>query len=236
MRIENAFTVAAPVEQVFGLLTDVEQVAPCMPGASIVGRGEGGEYRGRFRIKVGPVSAAYEGNIAVESSDPERGEIVLRGSGTDPRGAGSANALITAKLNPAEGGTSVVMVTDLDVAGRLAQFSGRSSMMQSVADRMITQFANSLQSRLAGNGNGAGAAAASGAAGGAAAGSSDARAAASGAPAQTSGGAAADDNVFDAGSLMRDVLGSTGTAVLAGLVGLLIGLILGRLGCRGGGR
>jgi carbon monoxide dehydrogenase subunit G len=237
VRIENAFTVAAPLEQVFGLLSDVEQVAPCMPGATIVGRDDGGDYRGRFRIKVGPVSAGYEGSIAVQSTDPERGEIVLRGSGADPRGAGSAAAVITARVDREGDGTKVVMVTDLDVAGRLAQFSGRSSMMQSVADRMIGQFADGIQGRLA-----AGAAAPANGSNGShgehgrpdtGAATDAPKAPAAAAPAAHD--AAAQESVFDAGSLMGDMLGGAKAVAGVGLLGLVVGFLLGRLG-RGCGR
>jgi carbon monoxide dehydrogenase subunit G len=148
LRIENEFTVSAPVDDVFMFLADVERVAPCMPGASIVGRDDTGKHRGRFRIKVGPVSAAYEGSIAAVSREPQDGRIVLQGSGSDPRGAGSAVATITVDVSEAVGSTRVRMATDLDVSGRLAQFSGRSSLMQGVADRMIGQFAERLEQAL----------------------------------------------------------------------------------------
>jgi carbon monoxide dehydrogenase subunit G len=226
VRIENAFTVSAPLERVFGVLADLEQVAPCMPGATIVGEDEAGGHRGRFRIKVGPVSAAYEGRIAVESADAEHGQIVLSGSGSDPRGAGSAEATITASLTPdaAGGGTRVVMGTDLEVGGRLAQFGGRSSMMQGIADRMIGQFAERLQQELVREPAAADAPAPE-------AGERNGSATPPPAPAAAPASAAApeEEDAFDAGSALRDVIAVPPPTTLVAVVAcFVVGLLLGR--------
>lgn len=223
MRIENAFTVSAPLERVFGVLADLEQVAPCMPGATIVGEDEAGGHRGRFRIKVGPVSAAYEGRIAVESADAEHGQIVLSGSGSDPRGAGSAEATITASLTPdaAGGGTRVVMGTELEVGGRLAQFGGRSSMMQGIADRMIGQFAERLQQELVREPTAAAAPAPE-------VGERNGTATPPPAPAATPASAPEED-AFDAGSALRDAIAvPPPTTLVAVVVCFVVGLLLGR--------
>jgi carbon monoxide dehydrogenase subunit G len=205
VRIENEFTVSAPVDDVFAFLADVERVAPCMPGATIVGRDDAGRHQGRFRIKVGPVSAAYEGTIAAVSQDRGDGRIVLRGSGSDPRGAGSAAATIAVHVADLGGSTSVRMETDLDVSGRLAQFSGRSSLMQGVADRMIGQLADRLEQQLSAPPQTADTPAAAAAA---PAGTQPSPIRTAPAPASAeridAGGEA---EAFDAGALLRDVAG-----------------------------
>lgn len=229
MKIENTFAVGAPVDRVFSVLSDINAVAPCMPGATILGEDPAGGHRGRFKIKVGPVSAAYEGRIAIESADAERGEIVMSGSGADPRGAGSAEATITATLRPNGTGTEVVMGTELDVAGRLAQFGGRSSMMQGIADRMIGQFADRLQQAVTAEPAAAGAPA--GAPTGATAGAAPAGAAR---PAAAAPVADADD-AFDAGGMLGDMLKQANpvtTGVIALLLGIVLGMLLGRTGPR----
>jgi carbon monoxide dehydrogenase subunit G len=226
MKIENTFAVGAPVDRVFGVLSDINAVAPCMPGATIIGEDPEGGHRGRFKIKVGPVSAAYEGRIAIESADAERGEIVMSGSGADPRGAGSAEATITATLRPSGAGTEVVMGTELDIAGRLAQFGGRSSMMQGIADRMIGQFADRLQAAVTADPAAAAAAPATGAAAGATT---------AGAPRAAAAPAAEADDAFDAGGMLGDMLkqaNPVSTGVIALLLGIVLGMLLGRTGPR----
>lgn len=228
MKIENTFAVGAPVDRVFGVLSDINAVAPCMPGATIIGEDPAGGHRGRFKIKVGPVSAAYEGRIAIESADAERGEIVMSGSGADPRGAGSAEATITATLRPSGAGTEVVMGTELEIAGRLAQFGGRSSMMQGIADRMIGQFADRLQQAVTADPAAAAAAPAAGATTGAAA---------AGAPRTAAAPTAApeEEDAFDAGGMLGDMLkqvNPVSTGVIALLLGVVLGMLLGRTGPR----
>lgn len=231
MKIENTFAVGAPVDRVFSVLSDINAVAPCMPGATILGEDPEGGHRGRFKIKVGPVSAAYEGRIAIESADAERGEIVMSGSGADPRGAGSAEATITATLRPSGAGTEVVMGTELDIAGRLAQFGGRSSMMQGIADRMIGQFADRLQQAVTADPAAAAAQApAAGAPAGAATG-----AAPTGAPRAAAAPVADADDAFDAGGMLGDMLkqaNPVSTGVIALLLGIVLGMLLGRTGPR----
>jgi uncharacterized protein len=207
VRIENEFVVRAPSEDVFAFLADVERVAPCMPGAEIVaGAGGADEYRGRFRIRVGPVSAAYEGSVGLVSQDPAEGRIVLRGSGADPRGAGSAEAVVTVLLAGDDGATSVRMSTDLDVSGRLAQFSGRSSLMQGVADRIVKDFARRLELELATP-------------------APQADAAGDEAPPVTPP-PAADAEPLDAGALLRDIAGGR-AAWIAGAALFLAGVAVG---------
>lgn len=235
--IENTFNVPAAPREVFDLLSDVEQVAPCMPGATIIGR-EGDDYQGRFRIKVGPVAAAYEGGIAVVSRDEEQGRIVLRGRGTDPRGAGSAEATIAAEITRLDDGSRVAMATSLQVGGRLAQFTGRSSMMQSVADRVIGQFADRLTERLTNGAANVGSEAPPRPEGGRPIVGSkptvgSTRAAAAGTPhPREDDPAGADDageDAFDAGSIVADMVQDhlEPVAVVAVLVALAVGFAAG---------
>ena len=151
MRIDNVFAVNASADRVWNALVDLERVAPCMPGAQIEGRAPDADdvYQGRFRIKVGPVSAAYRGRIEISSRDDASREVILRGSGSDT-GGGTATATISSRVLEHEGVSEVHMTTDLDVTGRLAQFGGRSSLSQSVADRIVGQFAERLRQELSG--------------------------------------------------------------------------------------
>jgi uncharacterized protein len=148
MKLEQSFEVNAPIEQVWKTLMDLEQVAPCLPGAEITGHDDEGTYQGTFQVKLGPTTASYRGTIKIESSDPEAHTATLAARGTDKRGQGGANATIVNTLHEVDGGTRVDAATDFTITGRLASF-GRGGMMKDISNRLMRDFANCLQQRLA---------------------------------------------------------------------------------------
>ena len=141
MDLTNEFRVALPVERAWAVLTDLERIAPCMPGAQLQ-EVEGDEYRGIVKVKVGPITAQYKGMATFTSLDAPR-EAVLRAEGRETRGQGNASATITATLTPDEGGTKVSVVTDLTITGRVAQF-GRGVLAE-VSAKLLDQFVASLE-------------------------------------------------------------------------------------------
>jgi carbon monoxide dehydrogenase subunit G len=170
MKLEQAFDVKAPVETVWATLIDVERVAPCLPGAEITGS-EDGVYQGNFTVKIGPTTAAYRGQLEMESLDEAGRVATMKARGQDKRGQGSANATIVSTMSETPEGTHVEVVTDFTITGTLARF-GRGGMMQDIANRLMRDFASCLEQRI-GAGEPAAAAAPAGA-----------PAAAAGAPAQ----------------------------------------------------
>jgi hypothetical protein len=172
MELTNDFRVGIPVERSWAVLTDVELIAPCMPGAQLQ-EVEGDEYRGVVKVKVGPVTAQYKGVARFLERDEAAHKVVLRAEGRETRGQGNANATITAQLTPDGDGTAVSVVTDLTVTGRVAQF-GRG-VMADVSAKLLDQFVDCLENKLlvdlpadgAGSSEGAGDAAGGGASGGA---------------------------------------------------------------------
>jgi uncharacterized protein len=148
MRLEQTFEVQAPLTQVWEALNDLERVAPCLPGAAITGQDEDGTYRGTFTVKLGPMTAAYNGTIRIEDVDEAAHRATLKAKGTDKRGQGGANATIVNTLSDQNGGTRVEAVTEFHITGRLAQF-GRGGMMQDVSNRLLRDFATCLSTRLA---------------------------------------------------------------------------------------
>ena len=148
MKLEQTFEVQAPLAQVWEALNDLERVAPCLPGAAITGHDEDGTYRGTFTVKLGPMTAAYNGTIKIEDADEAAHRATLKARGTDKRGQGGANATIVNTLSEHDGGTRVEAVTDFNITGRLAQF-GRGGMMQDVSNRLLRDFATCLSTRLA---------------------------------------------------------------------------------------
>jgi carbon monoxide dehydrogenase subunit G len=179
MELTHEFRVAVPPEQAWAVLTDVERIAPCLPGAELQ-EVEGEEYRGVVKVKVGPITAQYKGKAHFVEQDQAAGRAVLRAEGRDTRGQGNASATITATLTPDEGGTRVAVVTDLAISGRVAQF-GRG-MLSDVSAKLLGQFVDCLHDDLLSGRAAAGAGSAGGSTAGSATGSA---ATAAGAPAAT---------------------------------------------------
>ncbi len=148
MKLEQTFEVQAPLAQVWQALNDLERVAPCLPGAAITSHDEDGTYHGTFTVKLGPMTAAYNGTIKIEDADEAAHRATLKARGTDKRGQGGANATIVNTLSEHDGATRVEAVTDFNITGRLAQF-GRGGMMQDVSNRLLRDFATCLSTRLA---------------------------------------------------------------------------------------
>ncbi|MGH9064461.1 MAG: SRPBCC family protein, partial [Acidimicrobiales bacterium] len=142
MELTNEFTVSVPVEQAWAVLTDVERIAPCMPGAELR-EVEGDEYRGVVKVKVGPITAEYRGAAHFVETDEEAHRAVLRAEGRETRGQGNANATITALLQADGDGTRASVVTDLAVTGRVAQF-GRG-VLADVSAKLLGQFVACLE-------------------------------------------------------------------------------------------
>jgi uncharacterized protein len=148
MKLEQSFEVAAPIDQVWHALNDLERVAPCLPGAAITDHDGEGTYHGEFQVKLGPTTASYRGTIKIESADEATHTATLSARGTDKRGQGGANATIVNTLSEHDGGTRVEAVTDFHITGRLARF-GRGGMMEDISNRLMRDFATCLSSRLA---------------------------------------------------------------------------------------
>jgi uncharacterized protein len=148
VKLEQSFEVAAPVERVWETLIDLEQVAPCLPGAAITGHDEDGTYHGTFQVKLGPTTASYRGTIRIQEKDEETRTATLAAKGSDKRGQGGASATIVNTLHATEGGgTRVDAVTDFTITGRLASF-GRGGMIKDISNRLLRDFAGCLQQRL----------------------------------------------------------------------------------------
>ena len=145
MELNNEFEVAVPVERAWSVLTDLERIAPCMPGAQLT-EVEGDEYRGTVKVKVGPITAQYKGVARFAEKDDENHRAVIDAQGRDTRGQGNANATITASLAPIDDGTRVSIDTDLKLTGKVAQF-GRGAI-QDVSGALLGQFVSCLENDL----------------------------------------------------------------------------------------
>jgi uncharacterized protein len=147
MKLEHSFEVRAPLERVWEALVDVERVAPCLPGAEITEAGDDGSYRGNFTVKLGPTTASYRGELAIEEVDEQAHRAVMRANGSDKRGQGSAKATIVNVMRQEGELTKVEVETDFTITGRLARF-GRGGMIQDVSNRLLRDFSDCLQQSI----------------------------------------------------------------------------------------
>jgi uncharacterized protein len=142
LELTNEFRVPVPPSAAWAVLTDLERIAPCMPGAELQ-EVEGDEYRGVVKVKVGPITAQYKGVARFVDRDEPGGRAVLRAEGRETRGQGNANATITASLEPDGDGTRVTVVTDLTITGKVAQY-GRG-VLADVSAKLLDQFVERLE-------------------------------------------------------------------------------------------
>lgn len=150
MELTNEFEVGVPVQEAWDVLTDVERIAPCLPGAQLQ-EIEGDTYSGIVKVKVGPITAQYKGKAQFVERDPQSRRVVMTASGRDTRGQGNANATITAELTEAGDRTRVSVLTDLRLTGKVAQF-GRG-VLADVSNKLIREFVQNLEnSVLSGDG------------------------------------------------------------------------------------
>jgi uncharacterized protein len=132
-----------PVQRAWTVLTDVERIAPCMPGAQLE-EIEGDEFRGGVKIKVGPITAQYKGKATFLSKDEVAHRAVLKAEGRDTKGQGNASAIIPASMvEVTAGSTKVTVSTDLTITGKVAQF-GRGVLVD-VSSKILKQFVDCLE-------------------------------------------------------------------------------------------
>lgn len=219
MELNNEFRVAVPAAKTWEVLTDVERVAPCLPGATLLSV-DGDDFTGAVKVKVGPITVSYKGIASFQEKDAAAQRVVLKAEGKETRGNGNAAAVVTAQLKDEGDATRVVINTDLTISGKAAQF-GRG-VLADVASNLIGQFAKSLEASVLGDGATAGA-------------SASTTASTTGlttAPTAESATAAAQADAGESIDMLKVValpLAKRAAPVAAGLAaGLAVGLLIGR--------
>jgi len=149
MKISQKFQVKRPLSVVWEALADVTLVAECLPGAELTEADDGRNYKGKMKIKVGPITAVFSGNATVDR-DRANWSGTVEGSGADTGSGSRAKASMRYALTPLEGDTTteVVVESDIQLYGSLAQF-GHSDIINDISQRLTDAFADNLQARLA---------------------------------------------------------------------------------------
>ena len=163
MQLENSFTVGAPPERVFAYLLDVNKIVGCVPGAELSEVVDPSTFKGKVKVKVGPITVAYNGTAKIADRNDTERTATLEAEGRETTGPGSARAKAYMSVLPEGAGSVVKIVTDYSVAGRVAQF-GRG-VMEDVSRKIVNEMAACIKSNVeaaepaAGGGAGPGASA-----------------------------------------------------------------------------
>lgn len=150
MKLANTVFIPAAPDEVFALVNDVERVATCVPGVALTGR-DGDFYLGGIKVKVGPIGAAYSGKLRFGEIDATARRLTLSGSGADAHGGGNAQAQIELSVVAADGGSRLLVDSDVVLSGKIVAF-GKGAIV-AVSNKLMAQFAANLANQLTGAGN-----------------------------------------------------------------------------------
>lgn len=216
MQLQHEFTLPIPPDQAWAALLDVERIAPCMPGATL-DHVQGDEFSGRVTLKVGPLRLTYRGDASIKEKDATARRLVLTAAGREARGSGTAEATLTASLEPFAEGTRVALLTDLALTGRPAQF-GRG-LVNEVAGTIIGQFAERLSEEMRNGGAARQTLAAV---------PDESGAVNPGDAAERPADRPQEQNSLDVFSLLGSAMGRPGLVALGGVAGVILAFLLGR--------
>ncbi len=146
--INKTFVVEEPIDKVWANLTAPDKVVNSVPGASLTAQHDEDNFEGAVTLKFGPIKASYSGKITFLERDAENYKMVMKGVGTDSKGKGGADMVMTGILKEVEGGTEVNANMDVSVTGMLAQFGSR--LINDVSSSVFDQFVNNFKKQLAG--------------------------------------------------------------------------------------
>jgi uncharacterized protein len=149
MQIENEFVVAAPAEQLWSYLLDVEKIAPCMPGAELTEAVDDRNWKGKLNMKIGPVAMSFAGTVEMSERDDDAHRVTLHAKGMEQKGKGAANAVVTSWLEAGDNpdATRVKMNADITLTGAAAQLS--RGLLPEISKKLTQQFADCLQANMA---------------------------------------------------------------------------------------
>ena len=148
MEFDNSFEVPLPPDQAWKVLTDIRRIAPCMPGAELTEVVDPQTYKGKVSVRLGPVALAFGGVVKFENVDAAGRTAKVKAQGTDSKGRGGANAVVDFRIEPAPGGSKVLVHTNLQLSGAVAQYGRGVGVIEATASQLIGQFASNLKTQI----------------------------------------------------------------------------------------
>lgn len=149
MEFSNHFEVSLAPDQAWPWLMDVESIVPCMPGAELLEKHDDGSFKGKISVRLGPVGLVFVCDAKFTDVDNTRHTARILASGSDAKGRGAANAQIGFALQPSAQGSKVIIDTQLELSGAVAQYGRGVGLIQNVANQIVSQFAQNLEARIA---------------------------------------------------------------------------------------
>src|ERR1039458_291630 len=148
MQLKNSFDVARPPAQAWSILLDIPKSVICMPGVELISVEPDGSYKGRLSVKLGPVALKFNGVAALEDVDEAAHSATIRAKGTDLQGRGSAGVTARVRVVPNGNDSAVLIETDLQLSGLVAQYGRASGVISAMAGEMGSAFADRKSTRL----------------------------------------------------------------------------------------
>lgn len=148
MEFDNEFEVPVPVDEAWTILMDIERIAPCVPGAELTEVVDDNTYKGKISVKLGPVALTFNGQTQFEERDADSHRAKLKAQGTDAKGRGGAHANVSFHMEPSDAGSRVIIHTDLQLSGAVAQYGRGVGMVKDLAQQIIGQFATNLANNV----------------------------------------------------------------------------------------
>lgn len=148
MEFDNSFEVPLPPQQAWSTLMDIERIAPCMPGAELTEKVDDRTFKGKVSVRLGPVALTFQGTATFEAIDDAGHNAKVKAQGADAKGRGGANATVGFGLEPSDTGSKVLIHTDLQLSGSVAQYGRGAGMIQDLASQIIGQFAKNLAQQI----------------------------------------------------------------------------------------
>jgi hypothetical protein len=148
VEFDNAFEVPVPIDEAWAILMDIERIAPCVPGAELTEVVDENTYKGKISVKLGPVALTFNGQTQFEEKDGASHRAKLKAQGTDAKGRGGAHAKVGFHMEPCDSGTKVIIHTDLQLSGAVAQYGRGVGMVKDLAQQIIGQFAANLEKNV----------------------------------------------------------------------------------------
>src|SRR6266480_3871412 len=148
MEFDNSFEVPLPPAEAWKVLLDIKRIAPCMPGAELTEVLDPNTYKGKIGVRLGPVALTFAGIVKFEQIDGQAYTARVAAQGTDAKGRGGANAASVFRLEPAGGGSKVLVHTSLTLSGAVAQYGRGVGIIQATAAQLMNEFAKRLKDML----------------------------------------------------------------------------------------
>jgi uncharacterized protein len=148
MKIHNEFTVPVPPAEAWAMLNDVPRIARCAPGAQLLEQGEDGAYVGTISVRLGPVLLNFKGKLTYKEVDEANHRVMAEASGSETKARGTAQANVAFALAEAAEGTRVLVDTDVQLAGSIAQYGRGAALIQNTAQVIMNEFARNLANQL----------------------------------------------------------------------------------------